>query len=115
MPINNAARKIDRLQLHARRKRIAAAEMARQPLREIDDHRAFAAQAGAFDAPRQTPRIGDELLRPVEQAVDDTAQARRELAGLQLGDARAARLEILTRQIDAIEIAMVLGAILQMV
>src|SRR6185312_5711778 len=102
-------------QLDAARKRIAEPQPAGEPFGEIDDDGAFASQPGAFHIGWERARRDDQRLGLIEEAIEHAAQAFACLRRPKLVDARAASIEILARQVDAIEIAVIRRAILQMV
>ena len=63
----------------------------------------------------ENPRFLQQVVEPAANVVEAGAQLRRGRGRLQVLDARAARLEHIERQIDAVEIAVVGGAVLHMI
>src|SRR6185437_16328579 len=107
--------KIAAAELDALSQGIAMAETARQALGERDDDAAFAPEPRTLYGGRQFPCRGDERLGAVEQAVDDAAQPGAGTGCRELRDGAAAFGEIRLGQIDAIERAVIGGAILQVI
>jgi len=97
------------------RQRIAPAQARGQAHRQFDDHRAFAMQPTGGDTARQPARGRDEQVGAVEQNVEHTAQLRACCRLRQRLHPDAGRREVGERQVDAVEPAVILAAILQMI
>ena len=100
--------------MHALGQRIVRAQYARQFFRQPLDHRHFQAQPAVVDLRRKTRALFCSSASSRSQmSVEAGAQLRRSGRRLQVFDARAAARQQIERQIDAVEIAVVGGAILQ--
>jgi hypothetical protein len=82
---------------------------------EFDNDATFPTQSGGDDLRGQTARGLDERVSTVEHAVEHSTQFRARRAGRQRFDADPFSGEIRHWQIDPVEQAIVIGAILQMV
>ena len=102
-------------QMHALGQRIVRPQHAGQFLRQPLDHRHFQTQATIGDLCRERRAVFQQHGQAPADVVETSAQLRRGGRRLQLLDAGTVAREQVERQIDAVEIAVVGGAVLQVI
>ena len=101
--------------MHALGQRIVRAQGARQLLGKPLDHRDFQAQPAILDLFREHRALFEQSIDTVADVGEGCAQLRRGGRQPEVLDARATLRQQIERQIDAVEIAVVGGAVLHMI
>src|SRR5580692_2982397 len=100
--------------MHAIAQRIALHENARQTMRQRVDDRDFEAEAPIVDQDWKVVAFAQQSLGMPGKSMQTYQQLRRCLRRVERFDRRAAGGKRVLRNVDAIEIAVILPAILQM-
>jgi len=95
--------------------RIAPAQDACQPMRQSIDHGDFQTEPPVVDRGSKTIALAQKLFGARRKPAKAFAQRRRRALGAQRLDADAARGQGVLRNIDAVEFAIVVTAVLQMI
>ena len=102
-------------QMHAIMQRIARHKNARQPMRQRVDDRDFEAEAPIVDQDWKVVAFAQQSLGVPGKPVQTNQQRRRRLRRVERFDIRARGSERILRNIDPVEIAVILLAVLQVI
>src|SRR5512144_1277832 len=102
-------------QLHPARQRIPASQQPREGSRDIQDGPRLQSQPAAGEPDRQSLASAEKRVDTVEAPIDHPPQLGRDRAAIEIGYMPLLFLQPSRRQVDAIEPAVVVLAILDMV
>src|SRR5690606_22896615 len=110
-----AQRELSAVELDALGERIALAQLLRETAGDLQDHRGLRGEAPAAQGARQLRGGAQQLVDAIEHVIQNLAQSRRARRGIERLDAETGGGEAVQRQVNPIELAIVVLAVLQVV
>ena len=95
--------------------RILSSQTPGQDRGELDDRGGFHRQPGAAQLGRQRPRLGDQVLNPVQATIQHPSHGGIAARPVEHGHVQPFRLQPVQRHIDPVQVAVVVLHVLQMV